>query len=71
MFNLKSFKNIGVPLYLLIYLIFPFSAITQTLKFEFIKSIENSLNRRDLEFIKENFGNDDNQNLTRVYVFLH
>ena len=67
MFNLKSFKNIGVPLYLLIYLIFPFSAITQTLKFDFIKSIENSLNRRDLEFIKKNFRNNENQNIQKQF----
>jgi len=67
MFNLNSLKNIGVPLYLLIYLIFPYSAITQNLKFDYIKSIENSLNKKDLEFIKENFRNDENQNIPKQF----
>jgi len=55
MFNLNLFKNIGVPLYLLIYLIIPYSAITETLKVDFIRNLENSLNKRDLEFIRKNF----------------
>jgi len=67
MLNLKSLKNIGVPIYLLIYLIFPYSAITQTLKFDFIKSIENSLNSRDLEFIRKNFKYDENENLPKQF----
>ena len=53
MFNLNLFKNIGFPLYLFIYLIIPYSAITQTLKVDFIRNLENSLNKRDLEFIKK------------------
>ena len=36
MFNLNLFKNIGVILYLFIYLIIPHSATTQTLKVDFI-----------------------------------
>ena len=52
MFNLKLFKNMGVPLYLLIYLIIPYSAITDTLKVDFIRNLENSLNKRDLDFIR-------------------
>jgi len=44
MFNLNLFKNIGVTLYLFIYLIIPYSAITQTLNVDFIKDLENSLN---------------------------
>jgi len=47
MFNLNLFKNIGIPLYLFIYLIIPYSAITQTLKGDFIRNLENSLNKRD------------------------
>ena len=61
MFNLKLFKNIGVPLYLFIYLIIPYSAITQTLKVDFIKNLENSLNARNLEFIRKNFRNEEAQ----------
>mgnify|MGYP006997554753 FL=1 len=55
MFNLNFFKNIGVPLYLFIYLIIPYSAITQNLKVDFIRNLENSLNEGDLEFIRKNF----------------
>ena len=67
MFNLNFFKNIGIPLYLFIYLIFPYSAITQTLKDDFIRSLENSLNKRDLEFIKNNFRNDANINIRKQF----
>ena len=67
MFNLNLFKNIGVPLYLFIYLIIPYSAITQTLKVDFIRNLENSLNKRDLEFIRKNFRNDENQNIPKQF----
>ena len=67
MFNLNLFKNIGVPLYLFIYLIIPYSAITQTLKVDFIRNLENSLNKRDLEFIKKNFRNDETQNIPKQF----
>ena len=67
MFNLNLFKNIGVPLYLFIYLIIPNSAITQTLKVDFTRNLENSLNARDLEFIRKNFRNDENQNITKQF----
>ena len=67
MFNLNFFKNIGVPLYLLIYLIIPYSAITQTLKVDFIRNLETSLNKRDLEFIRKNFRNDENKNIPKQF----
>jgi len=67
MFNLNLFKNIGFLLYLFVYLIFPFSAITQTLKVDFTRNLENSLNARDLEFIRKNFRNDENQNITKQF----
>ena len=67
MFNLSLFKNIGVPLYLFIYLIIPNSAITQTLKIDFIRNLENSLNARDLEFIRKNFRNNENQNIQKQF----
>jgi len=67
MFNLNLFKNIGVPLYLFIYLIIPNSAITETLKFDFIRNLENSLNKRDLEFIRKNFRNDENKNIPKQF----
>ena len=67
-FNLNLFKNIGVPLYLFIYLIIPFSAITQTLKNEFIRNLENSLNARDIEFVRKNFRNDKNKIISNQFT---
>jgi len=67
MLNLKIFRNFGFSLYLFIYLIIPFSAISQTLKVEFIRNLENSLNSRDLEFIKKNFRNDENQYISKQF----
>jgi len=67
MFNLNLFKNIGIPLYLFIYLIIPYSAITQTLKADFIRNLENSLNTRNLEFIKKNFRNDESQSIKKQF----
>ena len=67
MFNLNLFKNIGLPLYLFIYLIFPYSAITETLQIDFIRNLENSLNKRDLKFIRKNFRNDENQNIPKQF----
>ena len=65
MFDLNLFKNIGVALYLFVYLIFPYSAITGNLKVDFIRNLENSLNARDLEFIRRNFSNDESQNIIK------
>jgi len=67
MFNLNLFKNIGVTLYLFIYLIITHSATTQNLKVDFIRNLENSLNKRDLDFIRKNFRNDDNQNIPKQF----
>ena len=67
MFNLKLLKNIGLPLYLFIYLIIPYPAITQILKVDFLRNLENSLNTRDLEFIRKNFKNDEGQNITKQF----
>ena len=67
MFNLNLLKNIGVTLYLLIYVIIPYSAISQTLKIDFIRNLENSLNSKDLQFIRENFRNDDKQNIPKQF----
>ena len=54
-FNLSKLKNIGVSLYLFIYLIIPYSAITQTTKVDLRKDLENALNSKDLKYIKEIF----------------
>ena len=65
MFNLNSLKNIGIPLYLFIYLIFPHSAITQTTKFDLRRNIENALNSRNLKFINESFKNEESLKMTK------
>jgi len=67
MFNLNLFKNIGVTLYLFIYLIIPHSATTQTLKVDFIRNLENSLNKRDLDSIRKFFINNENQNIPKQF----
>ena len=67
MFKLNLFKKIGTTLYLFIYLIFPYSAISQTLKVDFIKSLENSLNDNDLDFIRKNFRNNEKQNILKQF----
>ena len=67
MFNLNLFKNIGFLLYLFVYLIIPYSAITQTLKVDFIRNLENSFNTRDLEFIRKNFRNEKSQNIPKQF----
>jgi len=67
MFNLSLFKNIGFLLYLFVYLIIPYSATTQTLKVDFIRNLENSLNARDLEFIRKNFRNEESKNIPKKF----
>ena len=68
MFNLNLFKNIGFLLYLFVYLIIPYSAITQTLKVDFIRNLETSLNSQDLEFIRKNFRNEESQNIPKQFA---
>ena len=67
MFNLNSFKNIGFILYLFIYLIFPFSAITQNTKVDLRSNLENALNLRDLNFIKKSFADEDNLEIPKKF----
>ncbi len=67
MFNLNSLRNIGIPIYLCIYLIFPHSAITQTTKVDLRRNIENALNSRNLKFIKQSFTNEENLKITKKF----
>ena len=67
MFNLNLFKNIGFLLYLFIYLIFPYSAISQNLKIDFIRNIENSLNARDFESVLKNLSYDKELNIPKQF----
>ena len=65
MFNLNSLRNIGIPIYLFIYLIFPHSAITQTTKVDLRRNIENAFNSRNLKFINESFRNEESLKVTQ------
>ena len=67
MFNLNSFRNIGIPIYIFIYLIFPHSAIAQTTKVDLRRNIENALNSRNLKFIKQSFTNEENLKITKKF----
>ena len=67
MFKLNSFSKIGVYLYLFIYLIFPYSAITQIINYEFRKNLENALNSRDLQFIKSSFKDSENLKISEKF----
>ena len=67
MFNLNLLKNIVFPLYLFIYLIFPYSAIAETTKVDLRKNLEKALNSRNLEFIKNNFKNDENLLISKKF----
>ena len=58
MFSLNSFTNIGITLYIFIYLIFPYSAISQTTKVDLRRNLENAFNSRDLDFLKDAFRED-------------
>ena len=58
MLHLNSLKILGIHLYLSIYLIFPYSAITQTIKVDIRRNLEKALNSRNLEFINKTFRND-------------
>ena len=49
MLHLNSLKILGIHLYLSIYLIFPYSAITQTIKVDIRRNLEKALNSRNLE----------------------
>ncbi len=67
MFNLNSLRNIGIPIYIFIYLIFPHSAITQTTKVDLRRNIENAFNSRNLKFINQSFGNDESLKITKQF----
>ena len=67
MLNLNFLKNIGIPLYLFIYLIFPYSAMTETFKVDFRRNLEKSLNARDFEFIRKNFRSDESLNIPKQF----
>ena len=67
MFNLNSLRNIGIPIYLFIYLILPHSAITQTTKVDLRRNIENAFNSRNFKFFNQSLGNDESLKITKQF----
>ena len=67
MFNLESLKIFGVLIYIFIYLIFPFPAITQTTKIDLRRNIENALNSRNLNLLKNSFEDEDTAEITKNF----
>ena len=67
MFKLNSLINLVASLYLFIYLIFPYSAITQTKKVDLRRKLENALNSRDIKLIKESFKDNENLNILKTF----
>ena len=59
MINLNSFAKLGLFIYIIIYLIFPKLAITKNTKVDIRKNLENALNTRNLNLIKNNFTEDE------------
>ena len=55
MLNLNSFAKLGLFIYIVVYLISPKLAITQNTKVDIRKNLENALNTRNFELIKNNF----------------
>ena len=59
MLNLNSFTKLGLFIYIIFYLIFPKLAITQNTNGDITKNLENALNSRNFEFIKNNFKDEE------------
>ena len=64
---LNLFRNIGISIYLFIYLIFPYAAISEPLKGDYVEGLENALNKRNLKFIAKIFPNDQSQIIAKKF----
>ncbi len=70
MLKLNSFTKLGLFIYIVIYLIFPKLAITQNTKVDIRKNLEDALNTRNLNFIKENFNEKQNLKIQEKFTEL-
>ena len=68
MLNLNSFAKLGLFLYIIIYLIFPKLAITQSTKVDIRKNLEDGLNARNLRLIKNNFKEKDSLKIQEKFL---
>ena len=59
MLNLNSFTKLGLFIYLIFYLISPKVAITQNINIDIRKSLEDALNTKNFELLKNNFQDEE------------
>ena len=60
MINLNWLARLGLFIHIIIYLIFPKLAITQNTKVDIRRNLEDALNTRNLQLVKNNFKEEDN-----------
>ena len=60
MINLNWLARVGLFIHIIIYLIFPKLAITQNTKVDIRRNLEDALNTRNLQLVKNNFKEEDN-----------
>ena len=65
--NLNYFAKLGLFIYIVIYLIFPKLAITQSKNIDIRKNLENALNTRNLKLIKNIFKEDQNLKIQKQF----
>ena len=68
MLNLNLFAKLGLFLFIIVYLIFPKLAITQNTNVDIRKNLENALNARNLEFIKNIFKEEENLKIQEKFA---
>ncbi len=68
MINLNYLKNLGLFLYLNVYLIFPKLSIAQNINVDIRKNLEDALNTRNLELIKNNFNEEKNLKIQEKFT---
>ena len=68
MLNLNSNSKIGLFIYLFIYIISPELAITQNTKIDIRENLENALNERNFNLIKDNFKEKESLIIKRKFM---
>ena len=68
MLNLSSFTKLGLFIYIIFYLIFPKLAITKNTNVDIRKNLEDGLNTRNLNLIKNNFKEEENLKIQNKFI---
>ncbi len=63
MLNLNSFTKLGLFIYIIFYLISPKFAITQNINIDIRKNLEDALNTKNFELLKNNFKDEERQKI--------